>query len=420
MTPALTYDELAFPVYVNSHSVGAVGGVNLTVSDAINAAQLVRNNVFLGGKKGTGKTQLLTDMYCHRYGQKGKLLEGRPDLKADEIYKTFNLQKLREGALTSDELIELTQSIHLPYIGVDEINRAPEVSQNELLSIMNGYILHKGEKKVLGDGFSVGVSTGNLGNGGYVGTFKIDDALADRLHLFLDLDYWKPTDEDMARIDMRMEIDPRVVDSSVRDITDKIKAAHQEINRQETPLEITIIGRYLERGLDYCVKYPSAENSKDNLKEAWPVICTQKSCDLRNTVCGRVKAVGERTVKAAKRLAKGLQYVAELKNSDAAADPIGAMMTAVRLMLPASGVISPAYLREEGNFNNANIAAQHLVQALENEVKAQFYGTGSAGPLTVALAYAGRGKLSEHPYQLLKPEWRFVESLLAQLNDKNK
>jgi MoxR-like ATPase len=175
----LTYDDLKFPVYVNSRIVGTVGGVPLTVSDAVNAVQLAQLNVFLAGKKGTGKTQLMRDLYLNRYGKKGDLIEGRPDLKADEIYKRVNLKKLRE-ATSSDELIELAESTQFPFLGVDELNRCPEVTQNELLTIMNGETLYKGKPITLGKGFRVGMATGNLGNGGYVGTFKIDDALADR------------------------------------------------------------------------------------------------------------------------------------------------------------------------------------------------------------------------------------------------
>ncbi len=415
----LTYEDLQFPVYVNSHIVGTVGGVALTVSDAINAAQLVKNNVFVGGKKGTGKTQLLFDLYRNRYGKKGKVFEGRPDLKADEIYKSINLKKLRTG-LSSEEVVELAQSVHFPFVGADEINRAPEVSQNELLSIMNGYTLHKGDRVNLGDGFCVGLATGNLGNGGYVGTFKIDDALMDRLHLFLNLDYWKPTDEDMATIDARTDIDPRVVEAPVRDLSAKIKAAYAEIIAAETPLEMTIVGRYLERALDYCKQFPSAEHSKDNLQESWPVICTQTSCDLRDTYCGQVKAVGERTVKAVKNLARGLQRIAKLKKPESPDDPLGAMFTALKLVLPYSGVISPAYLRQEGMFNNPSLAAKNLTESLEQEVRKEFITGDKAGPLTMALAYAQRGKLSERPYVPRKAEWKFVQPFLAELNRRKR
>jgi MoxR-like ATPase len=420
MTNTITYEDLKLPVYLNSRIVGALGGTPLTVTDAINAAQLAKLNVFLAGKKGTGKTQLLRDLYRNRYGGNGAYLEGRADLKADEVYKAVNLKKLREGALTSEELIELTQKAKYHFVGVDELNRCPEVTQNELLSVMNGEITYNYKPLKLGDGFSVGVATGNLGNGGYVGTFKIDDALADRLHLFLDLDYWKPTDEDMAALDHRTDLDPRVIDSTVRDISDKIIAVYKEIQEQSVPLEATIVGRYLERALDYCATFPAAGNSKDNLKEAWPVICAQKNCRLKDTLCARMKSVGERTVKNCKRLATGLQYVAHVKNPEAAQDPLGAMLVAAKLVLPYSGSLSPAYLREEGNFNNPNLATKKIIEDIEKDCRTQFGESKKPGPLTLALAYASKGKLAERPYEPSDAKWQFVKPLLAQLNERNK
>ena len=73
MSTPLTYSDLKLPSYVNNNIVGVVGGVSLSVTDAIDAAQLAKLNVFLGGKKGSGKTQLLQDMYHNRYGNRGTL-----------------------------------------------------------------------------------------------------------------------------------------------------------------------------------------------------------------------------------------------------------------------------------------------------------------------------------------------------------
>ena len=412
----LSYTDLTLPTYKNTRIIGAIGSTPLTVTDVINANLLARNNVFLAGKKGTGKTQVVRDLYRHRYGGRGMMIEGRPDLKVSELYTHANLQKLREGtARSSEEIIELAQAVDWPFIGVDELNRAPEITQNELLSILNGYLLHQGRPIPLGGGNSVGVATGNLGNGGYVGTFKIDDALMDRLHLFLDLDFYKPTDEDMIEIDDQMSSDPRVRDAPIRDIAESIQAAQQEVTQIPLSLEAVIAARYMERALDYCDLFPSAGNSKDNLKEAWPTICVQKNCPRKETSCARVKAIGERTVRAAKRCAQGLQYVAKLKDPQAEEDHLGALLLAMRLMLPSAGVISPAYARSEGNFNNLNLTAQHIMDDLEQEIRREFFA-GGQGPLTNALAFAAGRKLQEHPYQPTNAAWKFVEPLLHKIN----
>jgi MoxR-like ATPase len=407
---AISYADLQLPVYLNSHAIGAVGGTTLTIVDAINAAQVMGRNVFLAGKKGMGKSQILRDIYRSRYGAKGVMQEGRPDLRVDEIYKAVNLQKLlSKQAVRTDELEELLGAVDWHFVGIDELNRAPEITQNQLLGMMNGEIIHKSTPYKLGKGFHAGIGTGNLGNGGYVGTFKIDDALADRLHLFLNLDYWKPTDDDMAVIDARTDINPRVVDAPVRDISGKIINAHNEIVAQGVPLELTIISRYLERALDYCAKFSQAGNSKDNLGDSWPVICTQKNCENKNTFCARIKAVGERTVKAVKGIAMGLQYIAKLKNPGTADDPIGAGLLAARLILPYSGCISHNYLLEEGVFANANIAAEKIVEDIKKEFDAQVANGRNPGPLTMAIL------LPEREYKPTSPEWNFVVPTIKEI-----
>ncbi len=424
----LTYQDLELPYFVNSRRVGVIGRTPLTVVDATSAAQLAKLNVFLAGRKGCGKSQLLRDVRDSRFGSRGLIVEGRPDLKTDQLFKIMNLKILREGA-TTDEIVELAQSVQYRFFGADEINRSPEVVQNEFLSIMNGEILHKGNPIPLGNGFSVGIATGNLGNGEYVGTFKIDAALADRLHVFMDLDYWKPTDDDMAVLDARKMDSPQVKrTANVRDISDKIIAAHNEIVAAPTPHDTILIGRYLERALDYCKTFPTAGNSKDNLRERWPTICTEKKCDLKDTLCARVKSVGERTVEAARKFAKGLQYVAKLKDPTMTEDSVAAILIATKLMLPYANVLSPQFLREEGNFNNPSIAAKNAVEGmgkmrgLEQTIRDQFYDKGdpkNPGPLTTALAYAQRGQLAECSYTP-SGEWGFVKPYLQQLNEVNK
>jgi hypothetical protein len=413
---AITYEDLKFPVYLNSREIGSVAGVPLTVCDAINAAQLAKLNVFLAGKKGCGKTQLLRDMCNNRFGGNGVNLEGRVDMKIDEVYKQVNLKKIFDKTAHNEkELVELAKTAGHHFIGVDELNRCPEVVQNELLSAMNGYIMYDGKPYQLGNGFAVGLATGNLGNGGYVGTFKIDDALADRLHLFINLDYWKPTVEDKVEIDKRTEIDPRVIESQHRDISNRIIAAHKEIMAKPTRLETTVFGRFFEQALDYCRTHNSAGNSKDNLMERWPSICTEKSCPLRNSYCARIKSVGERTVKAMKLLAQGLQYVAALKSPGCKDAPIEAILTAANLMLPYSGSISHVYLNEADVFGNPNIAAKSLVNEIQNQISEQLGTAEKPGPFVTSFAFAKSGRLNEFPYSPSDASWGFARHYLEMI-----
>ena len=156
----LTYDDLKLPTYLNNSVVGNVGGTSLTIVDAINAAQISGLKIFAGGKKGSGKSQLLADLYFNRFGGEGIYEEGRLDFTIDEIMKRVNLQKLREG-VTSEELIELTDRVNYVFVRFDELNRCPEAVQNFILGLMNGMIRHNGKPIKLGrNGFHAGICLG--------------------------------------------------------------------------------------------------------------------------------------------------------------------------------------------------------------------------------------------------------------------
>lgn len=417
MNTDLSYTELQFPIYRNSKVIGTIGSIPITISDAIMANLLVGNKVFLGGKKGIGKTQLLFDVRNNWYGGKGVILQGSEKLSVDDVYKRINLEKLRSGA-TSSEIFELASTVDLPFIGVDELNRCPEIIQNQLLSLMNGYLLdeHTGREIILGKGHTVGIATGNLGNGEYTGTFKVEGALADRLHLFLNMDHYRPTDEDKAETDALGNVDPGVKQSATHDLTERLRTFQIDAKTDPTPWEMRIIARYMERALDHCAIQNTYDHSKDQLGPAWPSICTENSCPHAGTLCGKLKAVGERTVQAMERCGKGLLYVASLKQPDAPADTVGAMMLAARLMLPYSGSISPVHLNTTNG--NTTLAAAQLANEIHNDITTQFGTTNKPGPLLIAYAYANKGRLREKEYQP-PANWQFVTPQLEKLNGRN-
>ena len=269
----LTYAELSFPVFCNTREIGTVSGTSLTVEDAIRAALSRRLNIFLIGNRGTGKTQAASDIYHNFFGGTGLFAEGRPDFKLDELYTKINLDKLRSAGST-DEIIELTDRVKERLFFIDEINRCPEITQNQFFSLANGYLLHKGKRYDLGNkDYSIAIATGNVGNGEFTGTFRMDSALLDRWHLILDLDYWSKTPEDEERIAQKAR-DPRLKIALVRDISDKIVDVHNHMGQPSDTMEL--IARYLTHGLDYCEQYPQALNSKRVLSQRWPVICHEK------------------------------------------------------------------------------------------------------------------------------------------------
>ncbi|HLC71097.1 MAG TPA: hypothetical protein VJI32_03765, partial [Candidatus Nanoarchaeia archaeon] len=64
----ITYEELAFPHFRNTRSIGSVSGVNLTTEDALRAALVTRSNILAVGGRGTGKTQAMSDILRNFFG----------------------------------------------------------------------------------------------------------------------------------------------------------------------------------------------------------------------------------------------------------------------------------------------------------------------------------------------------------------
>ena len=391
------------------------------MTDAIDAAMLAGLKVMASGKKGIGKSQLLFDTRNAFFGGKGKVIEGRPDLKLEQLFERIAISpdQLKNG-FNSETIHQLAAAIDYHFFGMDEITYCPEQTQTAMLSLMNGYLMFKGEPVKLGSGYCFGIATGNPN---YAGSFRLNEALQDRLHLFLNFDYWRPTDEDMALIDERNHVNPGVKEDGVRDISDRIIAAHKELTARETAVEAMIAARFFERALDYCETYPAANNSKEALGDAWPSICAQKSCHLQATACGHVKAVGERTVQAMKRLAAGLEYVAHLKRPETAIDSFGAIFTAAKLVLPYAGVISPVFMLSEGMFGSPVLAAHAVIDDVEKTVREAFFekvkdekGVERSPPLVVALAYANAGRLEEYKTFSPDKQWSFVLPLYKSID----
>ena len=373
----ITYEELAFPHFRNTRSIGSVSGVNLTTEDALRVALVTRSNILAVGGRGTGKTQALSDILRHFFGGegeegKGVFIECRSDFKPDELFTRVNLDKVFDPlkrAATTDEIIELTSKVHKRFFGADELNRAPELTQNGFMSMASGYYTHHtGERIPLGNNdYSIAMATANIGNGEYSGTFRMDSAGLDRWQLILDLNYWRKTPEDENEI-KKQQRDPRVKLAPVRDISEKLVAAYKSIGQPSESMEL--ISLYLTQGLDYCEKFPAAEHSKRVLDTRFPVICHEKSCALRNTACGIAKPLEERGAQTILRLAQGLEYIAKLKNPDAREDPINSMLIAYSLVAPHSRVLSQQYILQDENFNNPALAGKNAAAKLRGEIEA--------------------------------------------------
>ena len=381
----LTYEDLKFPVYVNTRVIGSVGGTLLTVEDAVRAALVSRSNMLLVGSRGTGKTQAAKDILYNFFGGNGLDAEGRPDFKLDELFTRVRLDKLKDAA-TSDDIIELTSKLTYPVFFIDELNRCPEITQNQFFSLANGELKHKGKPYPLGNkDYSVAIATANLGNGEYTGTFSIDAALLDRFHLILDLDFWRKTAEDEEAISL-MKRDPRVKQAATRDITDKIVEAYKMLGQPSDEMEL--VGRYLTQGIDYCQTFPAAQHSKRVLGKKWPVICHEKQCALRDTACGIARPLEERAAQTILRLAQGFEYVAKLKDAKATPDSVNSVLLAYTLIAPHTKALSQQYISKDENFSNPSLAGVNAVAELRKELDKL---NAKDGKVMKAFAYAKHG-----------------------------
>ena len=177
------------------------------------------------GETGEGKTQLENDI-LGLFGNNGFFEQGRNDLTIKEMFTRLNLEKLRT-AKTSEEVKEFTQHMGHPVYVIDELTRCIPAVQNQFFNLFDGFITVDGKKYRLGyKGYSIGIASGNVGNGRYVGTSETDRALMDRMHLILDVDYFPKTANDTLEV-LAAKSDPRVSDASCEDRTEDIIKMHE-------------------------------------------------------------------------------------------------------------------------------------------------------------------------------------------------
>src|SRR3989344_2105934 len=156
----LKYEELELPNYQNSSEVFA----GLTVSDLARAAFLAPLNLLIVGDTGTGKSQLASDIYRHWFGGnkanggQGVFIRAHPETNIyEEIFTSLNIDRAQR---------ELTDGLEALIFDVDEINRAPPVSQNQFFGLGDGKMDFNGREISLGrDDYNILIATANMGNG---------------------------------------------------------------------------------------------------------------------------------------------------------------------------------------------------------------------------------------------------------------
>lgn len=356
----LTYGELKFPVYINSKRVTEIGGVELNVEDAIIAAVLSGLNVLVVTPPGEGKTQLASDIYNNYFaGNKdGVWIRAKPDTEVNDIFYRLDKEEAKRVANIT--------SIEKKLFVVDEINRAPGPVQNQFLDLGDGVTAGPdGRQYFLGkDGYSILIATANMGNGELSGTFNMDEATVNRLHITLDLSYYCPTEEDEFAINKKGGADPKVQIAPLRDLSDKIMGAYKEISNsvRDPGLEAEVVLNYIGRGLRYC-------KAKSIKTGAWPVFC--QDCSQRENICEKMRPAAARTRKAVLKYAAGLQYLAALKAESqnktlGKVDAFDLIFDALRIASAYHGNLNSQILRADYHDENARMA-EDVVEELRKE-----------------------------------------------------
>lgn len=396
----MTYDLNAIRLENYRNSAEVVSG--LTVEDIVKACLIGRLNMFFVGETGEGKTQLENDI-LGLFGNHGFFEQGRNDLTVKEMFTRLNLDKLRSGH-SSDEVKELTEHVGHPIYVVDELTRCIPAVQNQFFNLFDGFITVDGTKRKLGmGGYSVGIASGNVGNGRYVGTSETDRALRDRMHLILDVDYFPLTARDTAGILARKK-DPRVGDADGLDYTAAILEAHRDLSARSPSLLQYIGALYFKHGLDYL---EAAPHSKRQSKQAWPGNVSGHETGSDAAV---IFPFSTRAAISTLTLAGALETVKAAKG-DAYADDLDAVLDAAYLVGAQSGVLHPSAVDSKYN-GNPYAAMSAVIEGIRGEFAAK------VPSLESAVASAAEGQLAY--VDEFSGRWGFVTDVLAEAAEQAK
>lgn len=326
------YNSLRLQNYRNSTEVLP----GLTMEDVMKACLAGRLNVFLVGETGEGKTQLENDI-MGLFGNNGFFEQGRNDLTIKEMFTRLNLEKLK-SAKSSDDVKEFTEHIGHPVYVVDELTRCIPAVQNQFFNLFDGFITIDGRKYNLGKkGYSIGIASGNVGNGRYVGTSETDRALRDRMHLIIDIDAFSKTPGDTLEV-LAGKKDPRVSEAEGEDRTDVIIRAYEELKGSKPTLLQYAAALYFVHGLEMYQDKSGGWRSKRKNKNSWPG-CVQGHDTGSDAAL--IFPFSTRSAISTLTLATALENVRQAKG-DPYGDSLEPVFDAAYLIGAQSGVLHPS------------------------------------------------------------------------------
>jgi len=402
---------MAQNIYQNSTELTQLHGKPIYMKDMVDACLYGRLNLFLQGNTGDGKTQLAKDAMSY-FGDKSVFVLGRNDMDTRELFRQLNpdfFKALKEGRLERGTNIrELTDKINTHLTVVDEMPNCVPAVRAQLFNLFDGFVELDGIAYPIGQGYSVGIATGNIGQRFTESSNDLGRALKDRMHVVVDTDYFYPKPSDTFDI-LSKNTNPRVEFAGDKtDESARIIARAKEIASQEVPFEKLIVANYLLQGLDYC-----SRGSKRKMKEAWP---NQLENNEQGSDVALVLPCSTRAAKSVIRLSQSLDELVREKGATPEQIQKGyfdSMMQAYKFVGAYSGVLNEAMV--DGKYEGNKYGA---MDAVITSTRAEFdrqYDNIDAG-----LAMVESGKANQKVMSKFNGRWEFMRDILDALLRKQK
>ena len=397
-------------VYLNSTELMNLAGQPFYMNDFVDACLYGRLNLFLQGDTGSGKTQLAKDAMNY-FSNKSMFILGRNDMDTRELFQQINLEKLRTG-ISSQELKELTNKINTKLFVVDELPNCVPAVRAQLFNLFDGFIELNGQFYPIGESYSVGIATGNIGQKFTESSNDLGRALKDRMHVTIDTDYFKPTVWDTFNI-LSNNTNPRVdftKPSENGNLENKILTTHNEIASTEISFEKLVLANYLIHGLDY-VNIEGKETTKTKMKDAWPNAITNHAKGSDESL---ILPVSPRAAKSILRLSQAFDYIAKEKGvseKEIQDAYFNSIMQAFKFVGAYSGILNDLAVRE--NYANDKYSA---LDAVIQTTKTQY--ESHIENISAGLQMINTGKKSKKVLDKFNGRWGFMRNFIEKATEQ--
>lgn len=337
---------------------------------------------------------------------KSLFILGRNDMDIKELFQQVNpefLKALRGKNTKGLKFKELTDRINYNFIAVDELPNCVPAVRAQLFNLFDGYIEIEGKAYPIGNGYSVGIATGNIGQQFTESSNELGRALKDRMHLIIDTDHFRPQPIDTLEMLVK-DKNPRVnFEEDGEDRVKEIVKAHEELKAREVPFGKYIVASYLVHGLDYL----EGGRSKIGSKSAWP---NNVEGHEAGSDAALILPVSPRAAKSILMLSQALDDITREKGA-VELDEFNSMMTAYKFVSAYSGVLNEASVRQNYNENNYD-----AMDAVVNTTKTQFDSQKSN--IAAGIEMAKKGKKDKKILDEFTGRWGFMRNLLENLGDR--